>query len=209
MPNQACRPQSFLPSPRARGNRRGRPPWTKLSVSPCPFPSAVPSPHLLGPPLVSCHQAVGSSWVGGGQTLLFPTPSGCSVPGPRPLLSFLRSVGSYPRKAGPFCIHTGVLGAAGFGAGTLLVKSDPSLRTHTVKSPWAVAHQGPCPSSPRPPGRDPSRFLGWGAEGTPRPPDLWFYLGPGGRLGLEVSVLPPWCARRWARVEGTLSPGVT
>lgn len=33
-----------LPSPGARGDRRGRLPWTKLSVLPCPFPS------LLFPP---------------------------------------------------------------------------------------------------------------------------------------------------------------
>lgn len=58
--------------------------------------SAVPTPPSQGPPLVSCHQAGGSSRVGGGQTLLYPTPNGGSVPGPRPLCSFLRSVGSSP-----------------------------------------------------------------------------------------------------------------
>lgn len=37
-----------LPSPGARGDRRGRLPWTKLSVLPCPFPSLLFPPPLPG-----------------------------------------------------------------------------------------------------------------------------------------------------------------
>lgn len=117
---------TFLPSPGARGDRRGRPPWTKLSVSPCPFPSLLfPHPLSQGPPLVSCHQTGGSSRVGGGQTLLYPTPNGGSVPGPRPLCSFLRSVGSSPREAGSLLYSHRCAGGCGVWGGNTLGKVRP------------------------------------------------------------------------------------
>lgn len=62
---------------------------------------------------------------GGGQTLLFPTPSGCSVPGPRPLLSFLRSVGSYPRKAGSLLYSHRCTGSRRVWGGNTLGKVRP------------------------------------------------------------------------------------
>lgn len=82
-------------------------------------------PPSQGPPLVSCHQAGGSSRVGGGQTLLYPTPSGGSVPGPRSLCSFLRSMGSSPREAGSLLHSHRCAGSCGVWGGNTLGKVRP------------------------------------------------------------------------------------
>lgn len=139
----------------------------------CPFPPvhsplccsrrpAAPTPHprhLQGPPLVSCHQAVGSSGVGGGQTLLYPSPSGRSVPGPRPLCSFLRSVGSSPREAGFLLYSHRCAGSRGVWGGNTLGKVRPiPPDTHSQVT------LGSCSPGPLPILTTPSRERSW-----PRP----------------------------------------
>lgn len=152
--------------PSARGDRRGRPRWTKLSIPLSAVPAALrpppPTPHprhLQGPPLVSCHQAVGSSGVGGGQTLLYPSPSGRSVPGPRPLCSFLRSVGSSPREAGFLLYSHRCAGSRGVWGGNTLGKVRPiPPDTHSQVT------LGSCSPGPLPILTTPSRERSW-----PRP----------------------------------------
>lgn len=201
------RPQSFphvSSKPRVPEELGGRPPWTKLSVSPNHSLSAIPSPTSRDLPLCPC-QAVGSSGVGGGQTPS-PTPSGCSVWG-QALLN-LEECGFLPQKSRIPSVFTQVYWEPRGLGGNTLGKVRPILQTHTVKSPWAVAHQGPCILTT--PTWERSLAGSWvggrGYSTAARPVVL-----PGSRWtpGARGVCASPWVLRRWARVEGTLSPGVT
>lgn len=130
-------------------------PLSAVPAAPTPHPR-----HLQGPPLVSCHQAVGSSGVGGGQTLLYPSPSGRSVPGPRALCSFLRSVGSSPREAGFLLYSHRCAGSRGVRGGNTLDKVRPiPPDTH------GQVTLGSCSPGPLPILTTPSRERSWPGPG--------------------------------------------